>query len=305
MGLFSNKKKGCPVCGNPTPRLFATKIEDMPLCKDCAGTVFLPVGAEDSMSLSEFEQYLGFYDRNKALRDAFNETYRQTFGLFSGMVIIDEVHNLFRINGVDEAIVYEGKNLRAFRITEDHKPIYEGNAEGLICHASDVPDMVYGMSSEITRHKITKRAVEFMEKAEREEGRSSRHTYMDLQEPFKDFHVELYFNHPYWREYELKLAGPTFNNDYPSADDYMRTYNREAEEMRTLAKKLIALINPAAPMMDADSIGRGGFNYGAPAKEEAPSTDVVAELKKYKELLDMGIITEEEFVAKKRQLMGI
>ena len=35
MGLFSNKKKLCPLCGGPTPRLLATKVEDMPLCKDC------------------------------------------------------------------------------------------------------------------------------------------------------------------------------------------------------------------------------------------------------------------------------
>ena len=36
-----------------------------------------------------------------------------------------------------------------------------------------------------------------------------------------------------------------------------------------------------------------------------PATDAVAEIKKYKELLDAGIITEEEFAAKKKQLMGI
>ena len=35
MGLFSNNKKLCPVCGKPTPRLLATKVEDMPICKDC------------------------------------------------------------------------------------------------------------------------------------------------------------------------------------------------------------------------------------------------------------------------------
>ena len=34
-------------------------------------------------------------------------------------------------------------------------------------------------------------------------------------------------------------------------------------------------------------------------------TDAVAEIKKYKDLLDSGIITEEEFTAKKKQLMGI
>ena len=37
MGLFSNNKKPCPLCGSPTPRLLATKVEDMPLCKECAG----------------------------------------------------------------------------------------------------------------------------------------------------------------------------------------------------------------------------------------------------------------------------
>ena len=31
MGLFSNNKKLCPICGSPTPRLLPTKVEDMPL----------------------------------------------------------------------------------------------------------------------------------------------------------------------------------------------------------------------------------------------------------------------------------
>lgn len=34
-------------------------------------------------------------------------------------------------------------------------------------------------------------------------------------------------------------------------------------------------------------------------------TDVVEEIKKYKELLDSGILTPEEFAAKKKQLLGI
>ena len=44
MGLFSNNKKLCPICGSPTPRLLPTKVEDMPLCKECAGKVDLPDG---------------------------------------------------------------------------------------------------------------------------------------------------------------------------------------------------------------------------------------------------------------------
>ena len=33
MGLFTNNKKLCPVCGKPTPRLLATTVEGIPICK--------------------------------------------------------------------------------------------------------------------------------------------------------------------------------------------------------------------------------------------------------------------------------
>ena len=35
------------------------------------------------------------------------------------------------------------------------------------------------------------------------------------------------------------------------------------------------------------------------------STSNADEIKKYKELLDMGVITQEEFDAKKKQLLGL
>lgn len=41
------------------------------------------------------------------------------------------------------------------------------------------------------------------------------------------------------------------------------------------------------------------------APTSAPTTSVADELKKFKELLDMGIITQEEFDEKKKQLLGI
>ena len=44
MGLFSNNKKLCPICGSPTPRLLATVVDDQPLCKACAAKIDLPDG---------------------------------------------------------------------------------------------------------------------------------------------------------------------------------------------------------------------------------------------------------------------
>ena len=101
MGLFSNNKKPCPLCGSPTPRLLATKVEDMPLCKECAGKIDLPDGALDRMTLAQLEQYMAFYEENAALRETFSEDYRYGFGLLSGALVVDSAHRLLRIKAYD------------------------------------------------------------------------------------------------------------------------------------------------------------------------------------------------------------
>lgn len=46
-------------------------------------------------------------------------------------------------------------------------------------------------------------------------------------------------------------------------------------------------------------------NTNTSVKEERPVIDNTEEIKKFKELLDSGIITQEEFDAKKKQLLGL
>lgn len=99
MGLFSNHKKVCPICGNPTPRLLPTKIEDMPICKECDKKIDLPDGAVNEMNLERFRQYLTFYDQNQTLRDTFNETWRYDFGFGGGSLLLDTDHRLLRLPG--------------------------------------------------------------------------------------------------------------------------------------------------------------------------------------------------------------
>ena len=60
------------------------------------------------------------------------------------------------------------------------------------------------------------------------------------------------------------------------------------------------LLNPGAP-----EINVGDNTATQAAAQTAAVTDTAAEIKKYKELLDAGILTEEEFTAKKKQLLGI
>ena len=58
MGLFSNNKKPCPICGNATPRLLPTKVEGVPICKECDKKIDLPNGVLDSMTLDDFRRYI-------------------------------------------------------------------------------------------------------------------------------------------------------------------------------------------------------------------------------------------------------
>ena len=51
-------------------------------------------------------------------------------------------------------------------------------------------------------------------------------------------------------------------------------------------------------------IGGGTFNDESPTKNSSAAPSVADEIKKFKELLDMGAITQAEFDAKKKQLLG-
>lgn len=96
---------------------------------------------------------------------------------------------------------------------------------------------------------------------------------------------------------EGKAHEPLFPSDadQPMTENGLRcsvaNYNRKRGVEKT--SNLMQLIAPGAPETGAGAAQTGG----------APST--VEELKQYKSLLDAGVITEEEFAAKKRQLLGI
>ena len=151
MGLFSNNKKLCPICGNPTPWLLATKVGDMPICKACDKKVDLPVGTVDKMTLEEFQQYMAYYDENEPLRRQFQRTYLYAFGLFSGDLVVDDTHRLLRLKQNDDALVLKGSDIRSFRICEDGFVLYESGSGALLCHNSKVPDAARSQKAAISR----------------------------------------------------------------------------------------------------------------------------------------------------------
>lgn len=268
MGLFVNRQKRCPICNRPTPRIFPTKIEGMPICRECDSKIDLPDGMANQMSLESFRQYLDFYDHNKALRDIFAETYRMDFAAFNSNIVLDTANRLFRLKEHAASLVMEASNLKSFRILEDNIPLFEGEGDTLKCHSSEVPARVKSMASQIARFLMQQEMYKQLERMEREQedrereknGEKTGASYyvsssdFDAPVPFKHFYVELTLTHPYWGGFRGKLEAPGFNRYHPSVNAYMQDYQEKVDQLYTLAVNLMQLINPDAhEVRDADN----------------------------------------------------
>ena len=325
MGLFSNNKKLCPLCGAPTPRLLPTKVEDMPLCKECAAKIDLPGGTLDTMRVADLETYMACYEENKPLRDTFTETMRRSFGFLSGWLVLDTDHRLLRFNAGD-SFVFGPENLKFFRITEDGRPLFEARDGVLYCHYSDVADRAAAMQPAIDRFYMDVHEYERMEDMDRRMHRDGddrpvrfRPTF-DMKAPAQKFIVELTLAHPYWHNFREETGAPDFDSYDPSVAEYLNEYEDEVNGLHELAAALLHIMDangaeqwddvPGGQTAQADSTAAAAAAAAAAAvaavqASAAPAVDTVAEIQKYKALLDAGVLTEEEFTAKKRQLLGI
>ena len=261
MGLFSNNKKPCPICGNATPRLLPTKVEGVPICKECDKKIDLPNGVLDSMTLDDFRRYIDFYNKNQVLRERFHPEYRFGFGAFNTQLVLDVTNGLFRLKDDESTIVFEKSALKSFRITEDKEPLFTGTAAGLVCAESKNPERVRLLAPRIEQFKLQRSDYERIMQAERvqyldrtnEEWRE-RERELEFHKPefresspFRQFVVELELDHPYWKSYRNELDAPEFDDDYPSVDSFLHKYDEKVNELHTLARNLMQFIAPGAP----------------------------------------------------------
>lgn len=314
MGLFSNNKKQCPLCGNPTPRILPLKIEDMPICKECENKIDLPSGAVNQMNLEQVKQYMELYEQNEELRESFQEDYRFGFGFFGGALILDVAQRLFRLKDGTGAWVFDSSNLKSFRILEDGKVLFEGDKNALKWNQTDVYDRAKAMESAIIQFQMQMKEYEWRERMEEhrpDKDENEKKPYnprptFDMPAPFNNFNIELTLDHPYWKSYRGKVGAPTFDSTYPSTDGYLTEYESKVDEMHALAQNLMQILNPSAPEIREGQGNTNGTGNGQTAASQIiPPMGGADEIKKFKELLDAGVITEEEFAAKKKQLLGI
>jgi len=286
MGLF-DKKEPCAICGGKVKGLFSWQFSGKYVCDDCYGVVHIQPNLHNNMTIDDFRKYMAFREKNNKLKQSFQITRKFDFGFFDTKLVADEEKNLFCLDADLSSTVFRGEEIDSFIIREDSVPLLEGGPNGLVRYASAVPDRVLALAPMVqhTLHTLARR------------DPKDTTPYPNIPEPFERFKVEIYLNHnPYWRVITTDMTGPIFSTTRPDINDYLREYEQDVMRMEELAQVLMGMMDAAAAEVETPP---------APAPAQAPAVDAVTEIRRYKELLDQGIITEEEFTAKKKQLMGI
>ena len=75
---------------------------------------------------------------------------------------------------------------------------------------------------------------------------------------------------------------------------------RQMSKVNSLCNLLIALSKESD-----ENVGTSSGNVSVQTGTASDTNQVVADLKKFKELMETGVISAEEFEAKKKQLLGI
>ena len=304
MGLFS-KREPCPLCGGKVKGLLPWKIEGHCICNECHGMVDLPSGVENNMTLEEFKAYRVYRDENQQLRSIFQISDQLDFGLLDTKFLFDAKNRLLCMDKHLNATIFQGDEITSFAIKEDTTPLFEGTPQGLKRYSSSVPRLAKEMLPQLTMRmmqmqEFRRREREYERRGDTNAPRPIR-PYMDIPEPFKSFNVEIHFKHPYWSVYTASLSGPSFDDERPDVNDYVLRYQEKADFMGKLARDLMGVAFPGAPELQI------GGEAGGVVQQVVTvgSGDVVAEIQRYKTLVDQGLLTAEEFAAKKKQLLGI
>lgn len=265
MGFFSNKDKACPICGGATPRLLAKKFEGQPICSACADNILADDELIHSWTLEDLRKHLKLREENKILLESFTPSRMVEYEYEA---VIDDAKGLFYIK----------------QWTEDNPPIFRF-------------EDIAGFTIELGYHTVESWSRGMMRTQFKPLELGVMGGIAALAEAFSDddnkkneyenLRVTLKVNTPYLQEYELC----NLSVDGRGQTEYANDLAQEMAKVNTICNLIISLTTGA---------GETPQNVTAPQVNKT-----VDDIKKFKELLDAGIITQDEFDTKKKQLLGI
>lgn len=251
MGLLS-KKEPCAICGGKVKAIFPWKVDGRLVCNDCYGVVDVPDDVVKGMTIDNFCKYRAFREENVKLKDQFQVSKQIDFGWFDTRFMFDYKNKFLCMDKHLEKTIFEGSQIKSFVIKEDSTPLIQGNANGLRRHVSNVPSRIMALAPQVDVYRM-----QAQQERAREQRDPNYHSplFFNIPVPFKNFVIEIRFDHPYWTEFKADADAPNFNNDYPDVNDYLEHYNTSVRLMEELAASIMKIAFPGAPEL-ADNATR-------------------------------------------------
>lgn len=266
MGLFSNKDKPCPVCGKPTPKLLATKIQGEPICGDCAVQILADSDVRKSWTMDDLKEHLRCRAENKERVENFHPTRTVDCGR---SMLIDDANRCFYLKkwSDDNPPIFSFDSITGFEVSIGWN-VVEHWGKGMSRTPYQAPQLgVLGTLGALA-------------------NAFDRNEDKQRQSKSENVKVMLQLDDPYVKKYEL-MDEHVFGSD-------------ELEFARKLSIEL-ARVNAVCDVVAAMAGSASASQAPAAPSAERTADDII----KYKSLMDAGVITQEEFDAKKKQLLGI
>jgi len=328
MGLFSNNKKLCPVCGSPTPRLLSTKVEGQALCSACGDKVsFMAESKKGSLTMSSLNEYLAFYDADASVRASFNADFeKQCSGLFTNKAVLcDYSKRVFKLTNMNDAFTLPADSFVRLEVRQDNDVVIELTRDALKIYDTHVIEKIEALKPEVDKYnnihdmvdtmkgisdarEYTKaiqegRTIDYAEKLQNDRDFERSRPNFRCTEPFNKWYMTIEIDHPWGEGFSHHDSQIFFDTQYPSIADALDKYQTEFVGYKEIAMALRKICCPDCQIIDETNQAAPGT--AAPSTSSSAATSVADDLKKFKELLDDGIITQEEFDAKKKQLLGL
>ncbi|HWP50447.1 MAG TPA: SHOCT domain-containing protein [Clostridia bacterium] len=287
MGLFKSDKNPCPICGGPTPRIFPFKIDGQPLCKDCDNTISMEDQLKKTLTLALLKEHLEYRKQNAEQHKTFLQTRVLNFNdaiFLKQKICVDDEHGLWYLESGENSPIFRMDELVSFCLKEDNHIVIKLDKSGYKTYPSAVDGFMnqYG--------GFVGGLFAFSGTINRISGKEDKNK-PQIQAPIDNFNLEFAVNNRYWQVLHGSFSAPDLlNNDIP---EFIKRYTCARSILDTASQELLSFF-PQASTQGAAGESRAG-----------KTTELAEDLKKFKDLLDMGIITQAEFDAKKGQLLGL
>ena len=288
MSLFKNDKKPCPICQSPTPKLFPTKIEDKPICKECDNKISMENKLKNALTLDTLIEHLAYREMNAQMHSTFCESRKVSTGMFGSAVCIDDTNRLWYIATGENSPIYHFDDLISYSLVENESTIESATAKGKqVFHGILENRSMFDINDSMQRFNNT---LQNLNGQNRNNG--SRPEEPQVPAPVHTLCLKLTVSNPYWKNLDITFSVPgVFDNDLRR---FYVDYQNKLAEAAEFTQVFFSFFQKQAASANE------GISH-APAA----AFSVADELKKFKELLDVGAISQVEFDQKKKELLDM